>query len=110
MTSRRGVLLQVGGGVPTVTNTSEGLLQASLDLRLRLTEAHFAAGRDKERERDRDAVRLRCNAEVPHLAIHNQYLKLARRTRQPVPARGMVWSARAVEDRQPAAPPCVLFA
>ncbi|KAJ1522208.1 hypothetical protein ONE63_002516 [Megalurothrips usitatus] len=78
-------------GVPVVTNTTQGLLQSRLELHLRLSEDHFttlASTGGRDRGRDRDALRLRCHAEVPHLAIHNQYLKLPRRTQQPVPARG----------------------
>ncbi|XP_034254981.1 uncharacterized protein LOC117653432 [Thrips palmi] len=72
---------EVGHGIPEVLNTSQGLLQARLDLHLRLTEEHFAGSRDH------DSLPLRCHAEVPHLFIHNQYLRLPRRTKQPIPAR-----------------------
>lgn len=74
---------QVGHGVPEVVNTSQGLLQARLELHLRLSEEHFVG------TRDHDSLRLRCHAEVPHLFIHNQYLRLPRKTKQPIPARVM---------------------
>ncbi|KAE8749771.1 hypothetical protein FOCC_FOCC003510 [Frankliniella occidentalis] len=53
----------VGQGVPEVRNTSTGLLETRLELRLRLADKHFNAGTGRDRDGG-EMVVLRCHAET----------------------------------------------
>ncbi|XP_052120854.1 uncharacterized protein LOC113218322 isoform X2 [Frankliniella occidentalis] len=91
----------VGQGVPEVRNTSTGLLETRLELRLRLADKHFNAGTGRDRDGG-EMVVLRCHAEVPNLAVHNAYTRLSRRTKHPVPERVTQPNAAAALAAMPA--------